>query len=301
MSTPPLAVEQVQKYYGGIAAVDNVSFSLRAGECVGILGPNGAGKSTLLNICLGVRRADGGTVKLLGLHMPQESLAARARIGVVPQKDMLDPDFTCAENLSVYARYFGLTPSAHLIAELLDFAGLSARNTTAIAHLSGGMQRRLALARAMINAPEFIFLDEPTTGLDPQARHLIWQRLRELQMRGKTLLLTTHFMEEAERLCDRIIVLDGGRVIVSGAPAQLVREQVEPEVVEVRGDGIQEWLAQHADIAGRCDNFGDLSHCYLHDAVPLLAALRDSPYRFVHRSAAMEDVFLRLTGRELRE
>lgn len=297
----PLAAEQVCKSFNGAVAVDGVSFSIAAGECVGILGPNGAGKSTLLNICLGVLRQDSGTVRLLGFGMPEDSLAARARIGVVPQKDMLDPDFTCAENLSVYARYFGVAAAPQKIATLLEFAGLSARNSTAIGHLSGGMQRRLVLARALINDPEFIFLDEPTTGLDPQARHLIWERLRNLQESGRTLLLTTHFMEEAERLCDRVIVMDGGRVIATGTPSQLVTEHVEPEVVEVHGEGAPEWLDARAAIAGRRENFGRLSYCHVPDAAPLLSALRDSPFRFVHRRAGMEDVFLRLTGRELRE
>ncbi|MGI9297890.1 MAG: ATP-binding cassette domain-containing protein [Gammaproteobacteria bacterium] len=301
MSAPPLAAERICKSFGGAAAVREVSFSLAAGECVGVLGPNGAGKSTLLNICLGVLRQDSGSVRLLGFEMPRESLAARARIGVVPQKDMLDPDFTCAENLSVYARYFGAVAAPEKIASLLDFAGLSARNTTAIGHLSGGMQRRLALARALINDPELIVLDEPTTGLDPQARHLIWERLRTMQEEGRTLLLTTHFMEEAERLCDRVIVMDGGRVIAEGAPSRLAAEHVEAEVVEVHGEGAPEWLDARPDIAGRRENFGRLSYCHVPDAAPLLAALRDSPFRFVHRRAGMEDVFLRLTGRELRE
>lgn len=299
--TPPLIAEHISKRFGGLVAVDSVSFTVAAGRCVGVLGPNGAGKSTLLNICLGVRQQDSGTVTLLGHAMPAAAQAARARIGVVPQKNMLDPDFTCAENLAVYARYFGLSATPAKITELLDFAGLSARNTTAIGHLSGGMQRRLVLARALINDPEIIFLDEPTTGLDPQARHLIWERLQTLQEAGKTLLLTTHFMEEAERLCDRILVMDGGRIIADGAPAQLVREQIEPEVVEVHGAEAQQWLAAHAAVAGRRENFGRLSYCYMRDAAPLLAALRRSALRFVHRQANMEDVFLRLTGRELRE
>ncbi|MBE8158268.1 MAG: ATP-binding cassette domain-containing protein [Betaproteobacteria bacterium] len=296
----PLEARRVCKYYGGAAAVNEVSFSVAEGECAGILGPNGAGKSTLLGICLGVRRQDSGEVRLLGCRMPEDALLARARTGVVPQKDMLDPDFTCAENLSMYARYFGAVAPPQKIAELLDFAGLSARNTTAIGQLSGGMQRRLALARALVNDPRIIFLDEPTTGLDPQARHLIWERLRNLQESGKTLLLTTHFMEEAERLCDRLMVMDGGRIIAEGAPEDLVREQVEPEVVEVHGAGATEWLDSQPT-AGRRENFGRLSYCHVDDAAPLLAALRETSFRFVHRRAGMEDVFLRLTGRGLRE
>lgn len=301
MSAPPLSAERVRKYYGADAAVDDVSFSAAAGECAGILGPNGAGKSTLLNICLGVRRQDSGTVRLLGFGMPEDAMRARARAGVVPQKDMLDPDFTCAENLSMYARYFGAAAPPQKIAALLDFAGLSARNSTPIGHLSGGMQRRLALARALVNDPDIIFLDEPTTGLDPQARHLIWERLRNLREAGKTLLLTTHFMEEAERLCDRLLVMDGGRIIAEGAPENLVREYAEPEVVEVRGAGAKEWLDARPETAGRRENFGGLSYCHVQDAAPLLAELRGTAFQFIHRRANMEDVFLRLTGRGLRE
>lgn len=301
MTTPPVRVANVRKSYGEVVAVDDVSFSLEAGECAGILGPNGAGKSTLLNICLGAKRRDSGEVELLGHDMAKNPLEARAQIGVVPQKDMLDPDFTCAENLSVYARYFGITLTENEIAELLDFAGLSARNTSAITHLSGGMQRRLTLARAMINRPALIFLDEPTTGLDPQARHLIWERLRSLQERGITLLLTTHFMEEAERLCDRVIIMDGGRFIADGTPQELTAKHVEPEVIEVYGEDARGWLSQNNEIAGRREHFGQLSYCHVQDAAPLLDALRQTSFRFVHRRAGMEDVFLRLTGRELRE
>lgn len=296
-----MRVDRVRKSFGGVHAVRDVSFDLAAGECAGILGPNGAGKSTLLKICLGSIARDAGSVKLMGCDMPEQALAARARTGVVPQKDLLDPDFTCAENLSVYARYFGLSLSSEKISDLLGFAGLSARNAAPIRELSGGMQRRLTLARALVNDPEIVFLDEPTTGLDPQARHLIWERLRNLQGAGKTLLLTTHFMEEAERLCDRIMVMDEGQVIAEGAPADLVRSHVEPEVVEVHGDGAQEWLDERSEAAGRREDFGRLSYCHVRDAGPLLEALRDSPFRFVHRRAGMEDVFLRLTGRALRE
>ena len=301
MPPPPLVAENLCKYYGDFCAVSDASFAVQQGEFVGVLGPNGAGKSTLLNLCLGLRRQTSGRLRLMGMEMPRDALAARARVGVAPQKDMLDPDFTCAENLSVYGGYFGLKIAPEVIAGLLEFAGLSERNAAPIGQLSGGMQRRLTLARALINDPEFVFLDEPTTGLDPQARHLIWERLRRLQEGGKTLLLTTHFMEEAERLCDRVMVMDGGRVIAEGAPSSLVRDTVESEVVEVSGRGAKEWLDAHSALAGRREDFGRLSYCHLQDAAPLLSALRDSSLRFVHRRANMEDVFLRLTGRALRE
>ena len=296
-----LAIDQVYKRYGKQLAVDGVSFAVAAGECVGVLGPNGAGKSTLLRICLGICRQESGTVRLLGYDMPAESLLARRAIGVVPQKDTLDPDFTCAENLWVYAAYFGLPQNDALITELLEFAGLSGRHDAPITQLSGGMQRRLALARALVNDPQVIFLDEPTTGLDPQARHLIWERLRNLRAAGKTLLLTTHFMEEAERLCDRVMVMDHGRVIATGTPADLVRDSVEPEVVEVHGTQARQWLDQRPALVGRREDFGHLSYCHMHNAMPLINALRADEIRFVHRPANMEDVFLHLTGRELRE
>ncbi|MDM5147046.1 ATP-binding cassette domain-containing protein [Candidatus Persebacteraceae bacterium Df01] len=301
VAKPAMRVDQVCKYFGNRIAVDGVSFTAAAGECLGILGPNGAGKSTLLRICLGVCEQDAGTVQLLDYDIPVQALAARRRIGVVPQKDTLDPDFSCAENLAVYMSYFGLPRNDRVIDELMNFAGLSSRETAPITQLSGGMQRRLTLARALVNNPDVIFLDEPTTGLDPQARHLIWERLRQLRAAGKTLLLTTHFMEEAERLCDRLIVMDEGKIIAAGTPDTLIRENVESEVVEVYGDTAHDWLDEHADITGRREDFGYLSYCYVDEAAPLIDSLRAVSLRFSHRQANMEDVFLRLTGRALRE
>jgi lipooligosaccharide transport system ATP-binding protein len=300
-----LAVRGLVKRYGANAVVDGIDLAIRPGECFGLLGPNGAGKTTTLRLCLGLIAPDGGDVSLLGEPVPARGRAARVRVGVVPQMDNLDPDFTVAENLVVYGRYFGLADQAirARLPELLEFAGLAQRADTRIQTLSGGMKRRLTLARALVNDPELIFLDEPTTGLDPQARHVIWDRLRALLAQGKTILLTTHFMEEAERLCGRLVIMDRGRLIAEGSPRELIDAHVEPHVVEVHGDGLEAWAAGAAHaLAQRCERSGDTLFCYVRDAAPLLADLqRRHGLRYLHRPASLEDVFLKLTGRELRD
>ena len=302
-SPPALEVAELRKSYNGVAAVAGVSFSARRGECAGLLGPNGAGKTTTLRVCLGATRQDSGRALVLGHAMPEQALAARRRVGVVPQKDSLDPDFNCAENLEMFARYFGIPrrESRGRIPALLEFAGLSERRGEAIANLSGGMQRRLTLARALVNDPDLVFLDEPTTGLDPQARHLIWERLRRLRENGKTLLLTTHFMEEAERLCDIVHVMDRGKIIASGAPADLVAAKAEREVVEIYGEQANRLLDQHPRLADRRERFGELSYCYCQSADALASALAAAGVPCTRRPANLEDVFLKLVGRELRE
>jgi lipooligosaccharide transport system ATP-binding protein len=223
----------------------------------------------------------------------------------VPQLDNLDPDFTVRENLQVYGRYFGLADQLvdQRIPGLLEFAGLNQRADTKIQTLSGGMKRRLTLARALINDPDLIFLDEPTTGLDPQARHLIWERLRGLLSQGKTILLTTHFMDEAERLCSRLTIMDHGRAIATGPPRKLISDYIEPQVVEVYGDGLEEWMQTiGAPLCERCELTGETGFCYTYDAEPLLRDLeRQTRLRYLHRRANLEDVFLKLTGRELRD
>ena len=242
---------------------------------------------------------------MLGHEVPQQGREARARIGVVPQFDNLDPDFTIRENLRVFGRYFDI-PDATLrerIPALLEFAGLSSRADTRIQTLSGGMKRRLTLARALINDPELLFLDEPTTGLDPQARHVIWERLRNLLKQGKTLLLTTHFMEEAERLCSRIAIMDHGKIITGGDPRALIAQHVEPHVVEVYGEGAPDWAEafgrRHAE---RCEITGETIFCYTNNPAPLIADLDSrGDLRYLHRRANIEDVFLKLTGRDLRD
>jgi lipooligosaccharide transport system ATP-binding protein len=224
---------------------------------------------------------------------------------VVPQFDNLDPDFSLAENLLVYGRYFGLTDHAvrGRIPDLLEFAGLAGKEDLNLRALSGGMKRRLTVARALVNDPDLLVLDEPTTGLDPQARHLIWDRLKRLLSSGKTILLTTHFMDEAERLCDRLAIIDGGKLVALGAPRALIAAHIEPHVVEVYGDGAEDWARREAaPLSQRCEISGETAFCYTSDAAPLLAHLAQYPLlKTLHRPANLEDVFLKLTGRELRD
>ncbi len=295
----------LQKSYAGQRVVDGLDLSIYKGECFGMLGPNGAGKTTTLRMLLGLIAPDAGTATLLDLPVPQAAREARIRVGVVPQMDNLDPDFTVAENLLVYGRYFGM-PDSEIearIPALLEFASLYHKRDAKVPALSGGMKRRLTLARALVNDPDVIFLDEPTTGLDPQARHLIWQRLRELTRQGKTLLLTTHFMDEAERLCHRLAVLDNGRLIAEGSPRALIETHIEPQVVEVYGEDAGSWAREHAaGYAQRFEVSGESAFCYVQDAQPLVTHLQtQGALRYLHRPANLEDVFLKLTGREMRE
>ena len=235
---------------------------------------------------------------------PHKPWWPRERVGVVPQLDNLDPDFTVGENLLVYGRYFGIDDAliGERIPDLLDFAGLGGKRAARIQTLSGGMKRRLTLARALVNDPDIVFLDEPTTGLDPQARHLIWDRLKQLTARGKTLILTTHFMDEAERLCDRLAVLDNGHLVTAGAPRELIASHIEPQVVEVFGEAAATWARSRNTLGERLEIAGETAFFYCRDTVPLLAALAGEPtLRYIHRAASLEDVFIKLTGRELRD
>lgn len=306
--TDILAVANLAKSYAGGATrtVDGLSFALRRGECYGLLGPNGAGKTTTLRLCLGLTAPDAGTIRLAGRPVPEQARLARQRVGVVPQADNLDPDFSVAENLLVFGRYFGIDDATvrARIPALLAFANLEARRDARIAELSGGMKRRLTLARALVNDPDLIFMDEPTTGLDPQARHMIWERLKRLLADGKTIFLTTHFMDEAERLCDRLAVIDHGAMIAEGAPRELIAGHIEPHVVEIYGDGAPDWARRHAaePDGTRIEISGETAFCYTADPQPLLAALAGAPaLRTLHRPANLEDLFLKLTGREMRD
>jgi len=300
-----LTAHNLRKRYDGQDVVAGVSFGVARGECYGLLGPNGAGKTTTLRLCLGLTDPDAGTVELMQKAVPGEARAARLRAGVVPQMDNLDPDFTVTENLLVYGRYFGLHERVirDRIPQLLEFAGLASRAASRIQALSGGMKRRLTLARALINDPDIVFMDEPTTGLDPQARHLIWERLKQLLAEGKTLVLTTHFMEEAERLCARLAIMDHGRFITEGSPRELIARHIEPHVVEVHGDRVMSWAdGEAATLASRLERSGDTVFCYATEPGLLLASLsRREELRYLHRPANLEDVFLKLTGRELRD
>jgi len=284
--------------------VSGVDLRIEPGRCFGLLGPNGAGKTTTLRLLLGQLVMDAGSLTVLGLPVPEAARAVRARTGVVPQLDNLDPDFTVGENLRVYGRYFGISRSLldERIGRLLSFVELSDRADARIETLSGGMKRRLTIARALVNEPDLLILDEPTTGLDPQARHMIWGRLRALRERGTTLLLTTHFMEEAERLCDRLMVLDHGRVLDEDSPTALIRRHVEAEVLEIRGSDRLVQAAVEGLGDCRVEALGDTYFCYTRDARALVSRLEQRPeLTFLHRPANLEDVFLKLTGRELRD
>lgn len=302
---PIVTVAGLRKRFGSLAAVDGLNFEVRRGECFGMLGPNGAGKSTTLRLMLGLLEPDEGSVKMLGQSVAQHGRELRARVGVVPQADALDPDFSVAENLRVFGRYFGIEKSvlAGRIEQLVAFAGLEHKRDENLAALSGGMRRRLTLARSLINDPEILFLDEPTTGLDPQARHLIWERLRSLLALGKTIVLTTHHMEEAERLCDRVTIIDHGVSIAEDSPARLVTSEIEPQVLEASGEGLERWLsAAKPGMWARSELVGDTAFLYCSDgAAAARAAREDAGLRVLLRPANLEDVFLKMTGRDLRD
>jgi lipooligosaccharide transport system ATP-binding protein len=305
MNAAVLQADHLVKRYGQATVVDDLSFAIHPGECLGLIGPNGAGKTTTLRMCLGQTAPDSGYVSAFGLRMPGQAAAIKARLGVVTQFDSLDPDFNCAENLLVYGRYFGLKGSSlrERIPRLLEFAALAHKAAARPGELSGGMRRRLSLARALVNDPGLLLLDEPTTGLDPQARHLMWERLQLLLQQGKSILLTTHFMDEAERLCDRLLVIDHGRKIAEGSPRELIAQHLEPEVVEVYGPQASA-LAQGPlrALASRVEVSGETVFFYTQDATALTQTLaREHTLRSLHRPANLEDLFLKLTGRQIRE
>ena len=295
---PVIEAEGLEKRYGAVHAVRGVSFAIPAGSCVGLLGPNGAGKTTTMRMIMGLTRPSAGRLRLFGTPVGALDRALRARIGLVPQEDNLDPDLSVRQNLEVYGRYFGLPAPlvAQRVPELLGFMQLAEKGEARVMQLSGGMKRRLVIARALVAGPELIILDEPTTGLDPQARVLIWRRLLDLKRQGKTLLLTTHYMDEAQRLCDRIIVIDGGRVLDEGTPQALIDRHVRGHVFEVAKplpEGFAEDGLEREDI-------GDAVLYYAAEPGEVIRRL-PAEATFLHRPANLEDVFLRLTGRSLRE
>ncbi len=305
LPAPLFQARHLSKRYGDAEVVQDLSFDIAPGECLGVIGPNGAGKTTTIRMCLGLTTPDSGSIHALGLQMPQDALAIKAQLGVVSQMDTLDPDFSCAENLLVYGRYFGM-PAALIkerIPSLLEFASLSSKANAKPGELSGGMKRRLSLARALVNNPKLLLLDEPTTGLDPQARHLMWERLQLLLGQGKSILLTTHFMDEAERLCSRLLVLDHGRKIAEGAPRDLIAQHLEPDVVEVYGVGALALTESPLRaLASRVEVSGETVFFYTGNASALAQALAAYPQlRTLHRPANLEDLFLKLTGRQIRE
>ncbi len=299
----------LRKSYDGRVAVDGIDFVVDSGICFGFLGPNGAGKTTTMKMIYGLGAIDGGELAVLGLDAARERRRIKQRLGVVPQETNLDGELTVRENLTVHARYFGIDAgvAATRADELLAFSLLEDRGAERVWALSGGMKRRLLIARALINEPELVVLDEPTTGLDPQARLAVWRALDRLKRRGVTLVITTHYMEEAARLCDRLVIMDHGKIVTEGEPGALVLQHVGREVLELRlaegcdADGLL------ASLDGRLDGHDlaeDLLMLYTSDAEALLAEIdhREYPHEsaFV-RQATLEDVFLRLTGRSLRE
>ena len=311
MTQPLFEVLDLSKRYGDNLVVNQLSFSIAPGECLGVIGPNGAGKTTTIRMCLGLTSPDSGSIRYFpngqaaSLTMPQDALAIKAQLGIVSQFDSLDPDFSCAENLLVFGRYFGLKDAVikERIPKLLEFAALTHKADAKLSELSGGMKRRLSLARALVNDPQLLLLDEPTTGLDPQARHLMWERLQRLVQQGKSILLTTHFMDEAERLCNRLLVLDHGKKMTEGTPRDLIAQNLEPDVVEVYGAGALALVESPLKaMAARVEVSGETVFFYTADAKGLLAALTEYPaLRTLHRPANLEDLFLKLTGRQIRE
>ncbi len=294
------------KKYGELTAVDGIDFAIRAGECFGFLGPNGAGKTSTVKMIHCFAPVTSGTLRVFGLDVGERPREIKMRAGVCQQEDNLDPDFSVVKNLTVFARYFGIPArdGAARARELLDFMGLWERRNDNIRQLSGGLKRRLVIARALINRPDLLILDEPTTGLDPQARRLVWERVRALKRRGTTILLTTHYMEEAAQLCDRLIIMDEGRIIAEGRPADLVATHVGSEVVEVyvSGSAEESAVARLADGPWRSERVGDVLYLYLRDgqASPVMFSALEA-LDFTRRRATLEDVFLTLTGHALRD
>ncbi|MEZ5145154.1 MAG: ATP-binding cassette domain-containing protein [Acidimicrobiales bacterium] len=306
---PLIEARSLTKRFGDFTAVDGIDVAVQPGECFGFLGPNGAGKTSTMRMIACVSPPTAGELRVLGMDVATSGRQVRARIGVVPQEDNLDTELSVAENLTVYGRYFGI-PRAVLrgrVAELLEFAKLTDRADERVDPLSGGMKRRLTIARALVNEPELVLLDEPTTGLDPQARHLLWDRLHGLKQRGVTQVLTTHYMDEAEQLCDRLVIMDGGRIVDEGSPRQLIDRHATREVVELRvaDDGLRAVLAAEAAARGdRVEAVADRLIVYTPHGDATLAALgrHGLPSASVlERRSTLEDVFLILTGRSLED
>ncbi|QSB04385.1 ABC transporter ATP-binding protein [Natronoglycomyces albus] len=312
-STPETLVyaRDLEKRYGDKAAVRGIDLDIAAGEAFGFLGSNGAGKSTTMRMIGCVSIPTSGQLTVLGLDPQHDGVAIRSRLGVVPQQDTLDSMLTVHENLEIYARYFGISGklAKRKASELLTFVKLSDRSKDKVDELSGGMKRRLAIARGLVNDPEMIILDEPTTGLDPQARHMVWERLFQLKQRGVSILLTTHYMDEAEQLCDRLVVMDNGKIIAQGSPSELITEHVTKEVVELRFNGahtteLADLAEKLADLDGQIEALPDRILIYTNHASGTVAEVRDrglEPSSAYERRATLEDVYLRLTGRTLAE
>jgi len=305
-----LSASDLTKRFGTFTAVDGISFDVSKGECFGFLGPNGAGKTTTMKMITNHLPVTEGSLSVLGMQVMASAREVKSRIGVVPQENNLDTDLRVLENLLVYSRYHGIPmkEAGERAMELLAFFQLADHARSPIEQLSGGMQRRLLIARGLINEPELLILDEPTTGLDPQARHVIWHKLRQLQSQGVTLIITTHYMDEAQQLCDRLVIMDHGRVLIEGSPLDLIAKHAGSEVIEVRLreeedrerclDAIGGVVPEGAEVECSADPL----FIYSPNASKIITSLAlGSDRTILHRRATLEDVFLRLTGRDLRE
>ena len=303
-----LVAKGLKKSYGDFEAVKGLDFEVFPGECFGFLGPNGAGKTTTMRMIYGASIPTGGRLQVVGLDVRGNERAIKRRIGVVPQENNLDDDLRVRENLLVYGRYFDMPKKAALrrADELLDFVQLTEKADSDVSELSGGMKRRLLIARALINDPDLVVLDEPTTGLDPQARHLVWDKMRDLVREGKTLILTTHYMEEAARLCNRLVIMEDGKIVVGGVPDELVEQHVSPQVLEFRSD-LQSLKELRPILLETADNVeegatGEALLAFTRDSDAVLERVRESGVTVentVYRQSGLEDVFLKLTGRSL--
>ncbi len=301
---PLIHARALVKRFGDLVAVDGIDLDVRRGEAFGFLGPNGAGKSSTMRMIGCVSPVTAGTLRVLGLDPAADGPEIRARLGVVPQQDTLDTELTVWENVLIYGRYFGLSRRElrPKIDELLEFVQLSERSGDKVEPLSGGMKRRLTIARSLVNDPELLLLDEPTTGLDPQARHVVWDRLFRLKQRGVTLVLTTHYMDEAEQLCDRLVVMDHGRIVAAGSPRELIERYATREVVEVRFEDERPDNGALSGLAARVEELPDRVLIYTSDGDATAAAVSDRglpPHSTLVRRSSLEDVFLHLTGRTL--
>ncbi|MDP3563081.1 MAG: ABC transporter ATP-binding protein [Methanoregula sp.] len=298
-----IEAQDLRKNFGGLVAVDGISFSVRKGEVFGFLGPNGAGKTTTMKMIASVSPRSSGMLQVLGMDPDIQPAEIKQHLGVVPQETNLDPDFTCLGNLLTYSGYFDIPADTaqKRSEELLEFVQLQEKRNVEVEKLSGGMKRRLILARALVNNPDLLILDEPTIGLDPQARHLIWEKLKTLQAQGNTIVLTTHYLDEAARLCDRLVIMDHGKILVEGTPADLVKKYVGEEIVEVeKSADVLSCLAAHKI---PCEETGDTVQIATGSSREIAKILLDScqPKKMLTRPATLEDVFLKLTGRTLRD
>ena len=303
-----IVAKNLTKKFGDFVAVNGIDFTVNKGESFGFLGPNGAGKSSTMRIIAATSQRSGGEIKILDKDPEKFGPQIRAHLGVVPQQDNLDEQLTCAENLYIYGRYFGLSRSflKTKVLELLEFAQLTEKQHTKVIALSGGMKRRLTIARALVNEPDILMLDEPTTGLDPQARHILWDRLFRLKERGVTLLITTHYMDEAEQLCDRLIVMDKGKIMAEGKPSELIKKYSSKEVLEVRfgSERNREMVEKLKTFCERLEALPDRILLYTQSGEKLLEQITASGIEAntsLVRRSSLEDVFLRLTGRSLIE